>query len=78
MATPWLSQGGHMVTMSKHTACLLSECVGGGVDRRRESSRRRRRRAHIGGQKEEPRGGLPKSSVLTSLPATDISAERSG
>ena len=31
-----------------------------------------------GGQKEKPRGGLPKSSVLTSLLATDVSAEHSG
>ena len=30
------------------------------------------------GAGEELRGGLPKSSVLTSLPATDVSAGRSG
>ena len=67
---------GHLVTVPVHTAWACSEHVGGAVDWRRESTHRRRRRAHRGG------GGAqrwaPRSSVLTSLPATDVSAGHSG
>ena len=56
---PMVKQGwAHGDNVRAQSMVVIGVC-GGGVDRRRESACRRHRRACRGGQKEEPRGGLP-------------------